>query len=151
MIICSKCGAELGDDQPFCPNCGTGTSSAQRTQVPAVTPAPESYSSSSEPDIAFLDCVKNFFIRIVDFKSTCLKKEFWFGFLTYIVVLASLNLLDDIPFAGFAFDIAIIAASLAFISLTVRRLNKLGLPWYRIFIYMIPVYGQIRFVIEMTR
>ena len=208
MLICSKCGTVLGDDILFCTSCGTGTSTATRTDdkigtedlMPVEDKSEEaseaadsiretseeisedasgaaseatglvasnayesgdtgSASSTGSTDskggakvtVGFVEAIKCFITKIIDFKSETGKMEFWFGFLFYAIVCIVCAWADDIPFIGWTFNLVLIAATLAFISSIVRRLNNLKFPWYRIFIYIIPVYGQIRFVIEMLR
>ena len=221
MLICSKCGAVLEDDISFCTSCGTGTSTATRTEdkvskedlLPVEDKAEEELEKEAEKveadasgavgsiqetaeeiseetakvagtaseasaeatglvattahgsgdqgsgsstggakvTVGFIEAIKCFITKIIDFKSETGKMEFWFGFLFYVILCAVCVFSDDIPFVGWTFDLVLIAGGLAFISSIVRRLNNLKIPWYRIFIYIIPVYGQIRFVIEMLR
>lgn len=171
MLVCSKCGEVMGDDIKFCPSCGTGTGTAVKVEddiknEPAVIEPVESSSeqgqqyqntesastgSKIEEDskTSFFDAIKCFVTKIIDFKSETGKKEYWFGFLFYVIVCAACVILSDIAFIGWTFHFVQIAAALAFISMTIRRINNIKLPWYRIFFYLIPVYGQIRFFIEM--
>lgn len=164
MITCSKCGETMGDDVKFCPSCGTGTSTATQTpdpepaqaQVPAapVITNNNNYNTNTGSDnsnVSFGTAIKNFVVKIVDFRSKTCKREYWFGFLFYVIILAGAWVADYIPFVQYAAVGLQIAACLAFISMTVRRLNDLDRPWYRIFMYLIPVYGQILFFQELTK
>lgn len=167
MITCPKCGETMGDDIKFCPSCGTGTSTATQTaepvqpvqteaapQVPAApvyTTNTNTNSGTSNSDVNFGTAIKNFVTKIVDFRSTTCKKEYWFGFLFFVIVIAGAGVADYIPFVRYASLALQLAACLAFISMTVRRLNDLGKSWKRIFMYLIPVYGQILFFQELTK
>lgn len=104
-----------------------------------------------DASITFIDAAKNYVFKIVDFQSQAGKKEFWFGFLCYAIVIAACWILGHIPYIGWTFHFVQLAGALATISMTVRRLRNLQLPWTRVFFYLIPVYGQIRFIIEMLQ
>ena len=56
-----------------------------------------------------------------------------------------------IPFVKYIAWAVRLAAMLAFVSSTVRRLRDLGRPWFRIFMYLIPIYGQILYFTELTK
>lgn len=104
-----------------------------------------------DASITFIDAAKNYVFKIVDFQSQAGKKEYWFGFLCYAIVIVACLVLGRIPYIGWTFSFVQLAGALATISMTIRRLRNLELPWTRIFFYLIPVYGQIRFFIEMLQ
>lgn len=104
-----------------------------------------------DASITFIDAAKNYIFKIVDFQSQAGKKEYWFGFLCYVIVIVACCVLGRIPYIGWTFHFVQLAGALATISMTIRRLRNLELPWTRIFFYLIPVYGQIRFFIEMLQ
>lgn len=104
-----------------------------------------------DASITFIDAAKNYVFKIVDFQSQAGKKEYWFGFLSYVIVIVACFILGRIPYIGWTFHFVQLAGALAFISMTIRRLRNIQLPWTRIFFYLIPVYGQIRFFIEMLQ
>ena len=104
-----------------------------------------------DASITFIDAAKNYVFKIVDFQSQAGKKEYWLGFLCYAIVVVACCVLGRIPYIGWTFSFVQLAGALATISMTVRRLRNLELPWTRIFFYLIPVYGQIRFFIEMLQ
>ena len=133
-------------------------------QAPAVTGTDANYQSgntytgagqnqnqSSDGRMNFGLAIKNFITKIVDFTGTAGKKEYWFGALFFLIVMIAGIVVDYIPFVKYAAFLVRAAACLAFVSSTVRRIRDLGMPWTRIFFYLIPVYGQIRHFVELTK
>ena len=130
-------------------------------QAPAVTGTENNYqnntytgagqSSNSEERMNFGIAIKNFITRIVNFTGTAGKKEYWFGALFFLIVMVVGVVVDYVPFVKYAAYLVRAAACLAFVSATVRRIRDLGMPWTRIFFYLIPVYGQIRYFVELTK
>lgn len=129
--------------------------------APAVVPAPTyqynntnngyTNNAGNAQNVTFGSSVKNFVTKIVDFKGTTCKKEYWFGFLFAGLVIIATCVIDYIPFVGYVTWVFSAAACLGLTSMTVRRLRDLGKPWTRIFMYLIPVYGQILFFKELTK
>lgn len=177
MIICSKCGETMSDDLKFCPSCGTGTSTATKVadpsqetvtdtaeQAPQEPQAPQvpvstndqyqgygNTGSQGADRINFGTAIKNFIIRIVDFRGTTGKREYWFGVLFFLAIMVTGGVAGFIPFVKYVAWAVRLAAMLAFVSSTVRRLRDLGRPWFRIFMYLIPIYGQILYFTELTK
>lgn len=164
MITCSKCGETMGDDVKFCPSCGTGTSTAYKSsepapvlsQIPATAEASgsaynENRTSPDDSKVSFGRAIKNFIVNIVNFSDKTGKREYWFGFLFFVIICVGTAVADYIPGVNYVVGALSLIALLPLISMTARRLNDLGLPRKRIFLYLVPVYGQIRFFIELTK
>lgn len=156
MIICTKCGETLPDGTTFCTSCGTGTSQAstfESNETPGMNTNTTSNTNLpavvSEDNIDFGDAFINFFKKAFNFTDKISKKEFWFGALTYLICLVVISIIHKIPvvkYTGWAFSIA---AGFCFVSLTIKRLRDIGFPWPRIFMYLIPIYGIIRLILDM--
>lgn len=115
------------------------------------TGAGQNQNQNSEERMNFGLAIKNFVIKIVNFTGTAGKKEYWFGALFFLIVMIVGVAVDYIPFVKYGAYLVRAAACLAFVSATVRRIRDLGMPWTRIFFYLIPVYGQIRYFVELTK
>lgn len=131
-------------------------------QAPAVTGTDTNYQNgntytganqdqSADDRMNFGLAIKNFVTKIVNFTGTAGKKEYWFGALFFLIVMVVGVAVDFVPFVKYAAYLVRAAACLAFVSATVRRIRDLGMPWTRIFFYLIPVYGQIRYFVELTK
>lgn len=156
MIICTKCGETLPDGTTFCPSCGTGTTTAttfeeaddnNTTTEPITNPPIVNQSSANGAN--FGNSIVAFITKIFVYNQKTSKTEFWFGALFYAIVMAVAGTLGSIPVIGYFTWIINVADCLALISCTVRRLNDIGFRWTRIFMYLIPIYGVIRFVLDM--
>lgn len=106
---------------------------------------------NSEARMNFGLAIKYFITKIVDFTGRSGKREYWFGALFFLIVMVVGVAVDYVPFVKYAGYLVRAAACLAFVSATVRRIRDVGMPWTRIFFYLIPVYGQIRYFIELTK
>lgn len=131
-------------------------------QAPAVTGTETNYQNrntytgadqgqDNEAHMNFGIAIKNFVTKIVDFTGRAGKKEYWFGALFFLIIMVVGVAADYIPFVKYGAFLVKAAACLAFVSATVRRIRDVGMPWTRIFFYLIPVYGQIRYFVELTK
>lgn len=147
MITCTKCGETFEDGIKFCPSCGTGTASnnAQNySNAPSVDKAAQNGNNFGNAIMAFIT-------KIVNFSDKAGKTEFWFGCIFFAIVMAGISFLNGVPVIKYFTWLVYCADCLALISNTVRRLNDIGFKRSHVFIYLIPIYGIIRWVMDMLK
>lgn len=170
IIPCPVCGEEIGEDTEVCPHCHERVGKARaipvvhaeerrdeegetrrEKKVDSIENQPERMEDSS-PDAGngrkesffqyyFVDA----FIRhYVDFKGKTSRKQYWLGFVCYLLTMLLLGCLDmmmRIPFISIT--LGSLALTLPTIAIVVRRLHDVGKSGWWIFIYCIPLAGPI--------
>ena len=107
---------------------------------------------------------KLFWIRIMDYKGTTSRREFWWGVLgNAIIMIALLTLLlfsliyTSTPINNFSitmiilFSIFCIIELLPSITLIIRRMHDIGKSGFYIFVLFIPIFGFICYLTLVTR
>lgn len=170
IIPCPVCGEEIGEDTEVCPYCHERVGKARaipvvhaeerrdeegetrrEKKVDSIENQPERMEDSS-PDAGngrkesffqyyFVDA----FIRhYVDFKGKTSRKQYWLGFVCYLLTILLLGCLDMMMRIPFIFiTLGSLALTLPCIAIVVRRLHDVGKSGWWIFIYCIPLAGPI--------
>lgn len=170
IIPCPVCGEEIGEDTEVCPHCHERVGKARaipvvhaeerrdeegeirrEKKVDSIENQPERMEDSS-PDAGngrkesffqyyFVDA----FIRhYVDFKGKTSRKQYWLGFVCYLLTMLLLGCLDMMMRIPFIFiTLGSLALTLPCIAIVVRRLHDVGKSGWWIFIYCIPLAGPI--------
>ncbi len=97
-------------------------------------------------NVSFIDAVKLFFTRYVDFKGRSRRREYWWMFLFHILVGIVLTLLtiafnwseEDVNVAITLYYGVVAIPSLA---LSIRRLHDIGYSWYYMLASFVPIIG----------
>ncbi|MBQ8834198.1 MAG: DUF805 domain-containing protein [Oscillospiraceae bacterium] len=95
-----------------------------------------------KPSVSFLDAIKLFFTRYTDFNGRSRRSEYWFASLFNFLVSAVIS--TALPDFAWIWSLAVLIPGIA---IGVRRLHDIGKAgtWY--LINLIPLVGQIIFLV----
>lgn len=96
--------------------------------------------------VSFIDAVKLFFTRYTDFKGRSRRSEFWWANLATSIVSSVLS--TAIPDFAWIWSLAILIPGVA---ICIRRLHDIGKSGWWYLINLIPVVGQIIFLVFMCK
>ena len=122
-MYCKKCGNVSPDSAAFCATCGAAM-------------------AEPKPSVSFLDAIKLFFTRYTDFNGRSRRSEYWFASLFNFLVSAVIS--TALPDFAWIWSLAVLIPGIA---IGVRRLHDIGKAgtWY--LINLIPLVGQIIFLV----
>lgn len=143
-MFCKKCGNILPDNAKFCTACGAPTGKEQAN--PYTSYQQSASPAAPRPAVGFVDAVKLFFRRYVDFHGRSRRSEYWWACLFLLVMNALLSyVLPDLT------SIWSIVVLIPGIALCVRRLHDVGKSgWWYLFI-LLPVVGAIVLVVQFCK
>ena len=96
--------------------------------------------------ISFVEAVKLFFTRYTDFKGRSRRSEYWWASLATTIISGVLS--SVIPNFAWIWTLVILVPSVA---ICLRRLHDIGKSGWWYLINLIPVIGQIIFLIFMLK
>lgn len=135
-MYCRNCGKQLPDGTQFCTECG-------KSQVQS---AASGYSQhrNAEPSlpVTYLEAIKLFFTRYVDFKGRSRRSEYWWAMLfTTVIGCLMRGLLSDISWVWS------LATLIPGIAICFRRLHDVGKSGWWYLLNLIPLVGQIILIV----
>ena len=139
LITCQYCGSSISDKAIRCPKC---------------------FKSPKSLKINLFSAYLKFWFRSGDFKGTAFLKEFWFGFISIILmdifcllIINNLNVIDNPSrFAGIIYLISLLHLLGSIISIftgTIRRIRDAGRSPYFILWNLLPVVGQLMTIVVL--
>ena len=150
-MYCKTCGELLEGHEKFCPACGAALEeepSRQETTVlnPVHSQAEdcihEGHVVNNRERVGFFEAFKLFFTRYADFKGRSRRSEYWFGCLSVGILSALIE--GIVPDFAWVWSVVIWLPTLA---IGIRRLHDIGRSGWWYLINLIPVAGQIIFLI----
>lgn len=149
-MFCSNCGSVIDDNAKFCGSCG----------APVEQPAPkasESYTydqpasayptPAAAPAVGFVDAIRLFFSRYIEFSGRSRRSEYWFAVLFVGLVNGLLNaIFGDSSFLGSLWSLATLIPGLA---VAVRRLHDADKSGLNLLWLLLPVIGWIILLIPL--
>ena len=142
-MYCKKCGAQVGENQPFCPNCGAGLSEMQAASA-----------NGHHGYVGFGQAIKLFFTNYANFSGRASKSEFWWAYLL-TAMLSIPSLLCMIPYLGWILALIVIPVGIALliptVALAFRRLHDVGRSGAYWLMGFIPFAGPILVIIEYLK
>ena len=89
-----------------------------------------------------VDAVKSAFTRYVDFSTRSSRSEYWWLFLSYIILVILLSFIDGFVLGmGILPLIVMLVYFIPTLAVTVRRLHDVGRSGWWIFIALVPLVG----------
>jgi uncharacterized membrane protein YhaH (DUF805 family)/DNA-directed RNA polymerase subunit RPC12/RpoP len=163
MITCPVCGEQIEEGTEVCPYCHEKVSGNQTPQT--VEPAPSYHANDQKPQEPVADnssdesssyfekyVLDPFIVQYGDFKGRATRKQFWLSMLNmmaFVFIMALIvSLLGDIAILRYPiFKVIYVAILIPMFALMTRRLNDAGKSWAFLFLWLIPLVGQIVLII----
>lgn len=95
--------------------------------------------------------VETFFRHYADFSGKASRKQFWMGYLFYILIMMPLYALDMLIGIPVLSSIYILAMLIPYIALVVRRLHDIGKSGWWYFIALVPLIGVIWLLVLLCK
>lgn len=147
---CPYCDSTIKEDAKFCTSCGARVG---QQAAPEAAQAPGYYAQSySQPEpsqrqiktVGFIDAIKLFFVRYVDFKGRSTRSEYWFAYLFTGLVGGFLGtMLPDISW------IWTLATLIPGIAISIRRMHDAGKSGWYLLMSLIPLVGWIFVLVKL--
>lgn len=101
--------------------------------------------------IGFGEAIRNFFIKYAVFSGRATRKEFWYAMLFQVVVMALLSgpSYEKFPITGILGTIFSWGTLIPGLAVTFRRLHDTGKSGWNLLFNLIPVLGNIMFLIML--
>lgn len=147
---CPYCGSPVKDDAKFCTSCGARMEhqpAPEAPQTPTYYQQPYSESTSAQRQIkavGFIDAIKLFFIRYVDFGGRSTRSEYWFAYLFTGLVSGLLTSL--IPDLAWIWSVATLIPNIA---ISIRRMHDAGKSGWYLLMSLIPLVGWIFVLVKL--
>ena len=101
--------------------------------------------------IGFAEAIRNFFLKYATFSGRATRKEFWYAALFQLVVSLALGGLsyEKVPITGILSTIFSWGTLIPALAVTFRRLHDTGKSGWNLLFNLIPVLGNIMFLIML--
>lgn len=126
-MYCKKCGNVVHDNVRFCPVCGAAAGQERES-------------------VGILEATKLFFVRYADFKGRSRRSEYWWASLVIGMIGGLISVV--LPEISGLWSLAILIPSVA---ICVRRLHDIGKSGWWYLINLIPLVGQIIFLVWLCK
>lgn len=163
MIACPVCAEPIEEGTKVCPYCHE-VLVHEETPVAQPEPVIEKTSVSDHlehtaPEVqddkalGLFACyfVETFFRHYADFSGKASRKQFWMGYLFYILIMMPLYALDMLIGIPVLSSIYILAMLIPYIALVVRRLHDIGKSGWWYFITLVPLIGVIWLLVLLCK
>lgn len=110
------------------------------------------YSQPSASSMGFIEAVKTCFMKYATFTDRARRSEFWY-FVLFEVIVTTLLLFfsQSSDFIGNVYIVWSLGTFLPGLAAYIRRLHDTGRDWKFIFWTFVPVYGQIKLILELAK
>lgn len=110
------------------------------------------YVQQSAPSMGFTEAVKTCFTKYATFTGRARRSEFWYFYLFIVIVYALLAFLaQSIEFMELVLLVCPFVIVVPIWAVYIRRLHDTGRDWKFIFWTLVPIYGPIKLIIELTK
>lgn len=149
-MICRQCGELLEENEKVCPSCGAKQNVSQSILNPTHTYsedcAHEGHVVGGSTALTFLDAMKLYFQRYIDFKGRSRRSEYWWATLGVILVSFALSMVSSSLASVWSFVTLVPSTALC-----VRRLHDIGKSGWTYLIGLIPIVGSIILIVWFCR
>lgn len=136
MKRCPKCNRVYSDIIENCPQCNISLGHIQQ----------------SVTSMGFIEAVKTCFMKYATFTGRARRSEYWWFVLFNGIVNTILSVLSlgsgFVVLLSIAWSVGVLLPGLA---VCIRRLHDTGRSWKFVFWILVPIYGPIKFIIELAK